>query len=284
VVARRLSHARGQRKAEFFIFEHGVDELNDWAPILLQKMQALPKLANVASDQQSAGRTLTIEVNRDVAFRLGVDPALVDSILYDAFGQRRVARIYTTLNQYYVILEVDPGYQLGQNALSRIYAKSAGGGMVPLSQFATVSPSIAPLAINHQGQFPSVTLSFNPASTSTVGEAVSAIQKTAADLHMPPSIAASFQGNAQAFQSSHRSTPILILAALVAVYLILGMLYESTIHPLTIISTLPSAAWRPADLDAVRYAARRDGHHRDHPLDRHRQEERRSARRLRPDR
>ena len=222
-------------------FEHGVDELNHWVPILLQKMQGLPQLADVASDQQSAGPTLTVQINRDVASRLGVDPAYVDSILYDAFGQRHVARIYTTLNEYYVILEVDPGYQLGPNALSRICAKSTGGGMVPLSQFTTVSPSTAPLAINHQGQFPSVTLSFNLAPDSTIGAAVSAIQKTTADLHVPRSIAASFQGYAQAFQSSLSSTPILILAALVAIYLILGMLYESTIHPLTIISTLPSA-------------------------------------------
>jgi HAE1 family hydrophobic/amphiphilic exporter-1 len=217
------------------------DELNHWAPILLRKLQAMPQLADVASDQQSAGQTLNIEVNRDVASRLGVDPALVDSILYDAFGQRHVARIYTTLNQYYVILEVDPSYQLGPNALTRIYAKSTSGGMVPLSQFSSVKPSIAPLAINHQGQFPSVTLSFNLAANSTIGEAVGVIRKAAADLHMPTSIATSFQGNAQAFQSSLGSTPILILAALVAVYLILGMLYESTIHPLTIISTLPSA-------------------------------------------
>jgi multidrug efflux pump subunit AcrB len=133
------------------------------------------------------------------------------------------------------------GYQLGPNALNRIYAKSASGAMTPLSQFATISSSIAPLAVNRQGQFPSVTLSFNLAANSTIGEAVSATEKTVADLHMPPSIAASFQGSAQAFQNSLSSTPILILAALVAVYLILGMLYESTIHPLTIISTLPSA-------------------------------------------
>ncbi len=217
------------------------DELNHWAPILLQKLQGLPQLADVASDQQSAGPTLKLEIDRDVASRLGVDPAYVDEVLYDAFGQRHVARIYTTLNEYYVILEVDPGYQLGPNALSRIYAKSTGGGMVPLSQFATVSASTAPLAINHQGQFPSVTLSFNLAPHSTIGAAVSAAQKAASDLHLPPSIAASFQGSAQAFQSSLSSTPILILAALVAIYFILGMLYESTIHPLTIISTLPSA-------------------------------------------
>jgi hydrophobe/amphiphile efflux-1 (HAE1) family protein len=216
-------------------------ELNHWAPLLLEKMQGLPQLRDVASDQQGAGRTLNIEVNREVASRLGVDPALVDGILYDAFGQRHVARIYTTLNQYYVILEVDPSFQLGPNALSRIYAKSTNGSMVPLSQLASVSPAVAPLAVNHQGQFPSVTLSFNLAANSTIGEAVAAVRRAAADLHLPASIAASFQGNAQAFQSSLSSTPILIVAALVAVYIILGMLYESTIHPLTIISTLPSA-------------------------------------------
>src|SRR5580700_2414997 len=227
-VGARLSKTQYQ----YTLVDVDSDELNHWAPILLQKMQALPQLADVASDQQSAGPTLKVEINRDVASRLGVDPALVDSILYDAFGQRHVARIYTTLNEYYVILEVDPSYQLGPNALSRIYAKSTGGGMVPLSQFATISPSTAPLAINHQGQFPSVTLSFNLAPNSTIGAAVSAVQKAAADLHMPPSIATSFQGNAQAFQSSLSSTPILILAALVAIYLILGVLYESTIHPL----------------------------------------------------
>jgi hydrophobe/amphiphile efflux-1 (HAE1) family protein len=216
-------------------------ELNHWAPLLLKKMQGLPQLRDVASDQQSAGRTLNIEVNREAASRLSVDPALVDGILYDAFGQRHIARIYTTLNQYYVILEVDPSFQLGPNALSRIYAKSASGSMVPLSQLASVTSSVAPLAVNHQGQFPSVTLSFNLAANSTIGEAVTAIRRTAADLHLPASIATGFQGNAQAFQSSLSSTPILIVAALVAVYIILGMLYESTIHPLTIISTLPSA-------------------------------------------
>jgi multidrug efflux pump subunit AcrB len=201
----------------------------------------LPQLADVASDQQSAGRMLNVEVNRDVASRLGVNPATVDSLLYDAFGQRHVARIYTTLNQYYVILEVDPAFQLGPDALSRIYATSTSGAPIPLSQLASIGPSTAPLAINHQGQFPSVTLSFNLPPGGTIGDAVTAIRKTAAQLHMPPSIATSFQGSAEAFQNSLGSTPILILAALVAVYLILGMLYESTIHPLTIISTLPSA-------------------------------------------
>jgi len=217
------------------------DEINHWAPILLEKLRGLPQLADVASDQQSAGRMLNVEVNRDVASRLGVDPATVDSLLYDAFGQRHVARIYTTLNQYYVILEVDPAFQLGPDALDRIYATSTSGAPVPLSQLASIGPSTAPLAINHQGQFPSVTLSFNLPPGGTIGDAVTAIRKTTAELRMPPSIATSFQGSAQAFQNSLGSTPILILAALVAVYLILGMLYESTIHPLTIISTLPSA-------------------------------------------
>jgi hydrophobe/amphiphile efflux-1 (HAE1) family protein len=236
-VGARLSKTQYQ----FTLVDVDSDELNHWAPVLLEKMQNLPQLNDVASDQQSAGRTLKIEVNRETASRLGVDPALVDAILYDGFGQRHVARIYTTLNQYYVILEVDPGFQLGPNALSRIYARSASGTMVPLSQLASVTQAIAPLAVNHQGQFPSVTLSFNLAANSTIGAAVTAIRRATADLHLPPSIATSFQGNAQAFQSSLSSTPILILAALVAIYIILGMLYESTIHPLTIISTLPSA-------------------------------------------
>jgi hydrophobe/amphiphile efflux-1 (HAE1) family protein len=216
-------------------------ELNHWAPILLRKLQGLSQLTDVASDQQSSGRTLKIEVNRQVASRLGIDPSVVDTLLYDGFGQRHVARIYTTLNQYYVILEVDPGYQLGPNALSRIYATSASGAAVPLSQFASISQSVAPLAVNHQGQFPSVTLSFNLPPGIVIGDAVTAIKEAAADLDLPRSIATSFQGSAQAFQSSLSNTPILILAALVAVYLILGMLYESTIHPVTIISTLPSA-------------------------------------------
>ena len=154
--------------------------------------------------------------------------------------------------------------------------------MTPLSQFARVSPSVAPLAVNHQGQFPSVTLSFNLAPNATIGEAVPAVQETVASLKLPSSIATSFQGNAQAFQSSLSSTPILILAALVAVYLILGMLYESLVHPLTIISTpAVGRARRFADPDAVRHAARRHRHHRHHPLDRHREEERHHAGRLR---
>jgi len=217
------------------------DELDHWAPILLKKLQTLPQLTDVASDQQSTGRVLKVEVNRQLAQQLGINPSVVDSILYDAFGQRVAARIYTRLNQYFVILEVQPDFQLGPNALSRIYATSSSGAEVPLSEFAKITSTVAPIAVNHQGQFPSVTLSFNLAPKVSIGEAVIAIQQATQELHLPASIATSFQGSAQAFQSSLSSTPILILAALIAVYIILGMLYESTIHPITIISTLPSA-------------------------------------------
>jgi hydrophobe/amphiphile efflux-1 (HAE1) family protein len=217
------------------------DELDHWAPILLKKLQGLRQLTDVASDQQSTGRVMKIEINRQLAQKMGINPSVVDSILYDAFGQRVAARIYTRLNQYFVILEVEPDFQLGPNALSRIYATSSSGREVPLSEFAKITSTVAPIAVNHQGQFPSVTLSFNLPPNVPIGAAVTAIQQAAKELHLPASIATSFQGSAQAFQNSLSSTPILILAALIAVYIILGMLYESTIHPITIISTLPAA-------------------------------------------
>jgi len=217
------------------------DELDHWAPILFNKLKTLPQLTDVASDQQSTGRVLKVAVNRQLAQQLGINPSVVDSILYDAFGQRVAARIYTRLNQYFVILEVEPDFQLGPNALSRIFATSSSGTEVPLSEFAKITSTVAPIAVNHQGQFPSVTLSFNLPPNVSIGAAVTAIQQATKELHLPASIATSFQGSAQAFQSSLSSTPILILAALIAVYIILGMLYESTIHPITIISTLPSA-------------------------------------------
>ncbi|PNG24435.1 efflux RND transporter permease subunit [Methylocella silvestris] len=217
------------------------DELTRYAPLLFERLKTLPELASVATDQQSAGRTLNVEIDRTAAARLGIDPATVDSTLYDAFGQRHVARIYTALNQYYVILEVDPRYQLGPNALERIYIRTQNNTMTPLRQIARLTSGVAPIAINHQNQFPSVTLSFNLAPGATIGAAVAAVEAANAALHMPRSIAAGFSGNAQAFQNSLGSTPPLILAALFAVYIILGMLYESAIHPLTILSTLPSA-------------------------------------------
>jgi hydrophobe/amphiphile efflux-1 (HAE1) family protein len=226
---------------QYTLVDVDIDELNHWAPILFNKLKTLPQLTDVASDQQSTGRVLKVEIDRQLAQQYGINPSVVDSILYDAFGQRVAARIYTRLNQYFVILEVEPDFQLGPNALSRIYATSSTGKEVPLSQFAKVTSTVAPIAVNHQGQFPSVTLSFNLPPKVSIGAAVSAIQQAAKELHLPASIATSFQGSAQAFQNSLSSTPILILAALIAVYIILGMLYESTIHPITIISTLPSA-------------------------------------------
>jgi HAE1 family hydrophobic/amphiphilic exporter-1 len=236
-IGSRLSKTQYQ----FTMTDVDESELQHYAPLLLKKMQALPELTAVASDQQSSGTTLMVTIDRSAASRFGIDPAKVDSTLYDAFGQRHIARIFTRLNQYYAILEVDPTYQLGPNALQRIYVRSQTGTEVPLSQIASFATILSPIAVNHQGQFPSVTLSFNLSPGVSIGSAVSAVEGAVAALHMPASIATGFQGSAQAFQSSLSSTPILILAALFAVYLILGMLYESLIHPLTILSTLPAA-------------------------------------------
>jgi multidrug efflux pump subunit AcrB len=236
-LASRLSKTQYQ----FTMTDVNQDELNKWATLLYGKLNTLPELADVASDQANTGRQLKLQIDRDAASRLGIDPSTVDNTLYDAFGQRHVAQLFTTLNSYYVILEVDPSFQLGPYALNRIYVRSSGGAMVPLGQFASVEYGATALAVNHQNQFPSVTLSFNLAPSVAVGTAVAAVQSAAAALRMPATVATNFQGNAQAFQSSLSSMPVLIFAALVAVYLILGMLYESFIHPITILSTLPSA-------------------------------------------
>lgn len=236
-LASRLSKTQYQ----FTLTDVNEDELNSWAGKLFETLKKRPELADVASDQANAARQLKLRIDRDAASRLGIDPAAVDNALYDAFGQRHVAQLFTTLNTYYVILEVDPSFQSGPYALNRIYVRSSNGSMVPLSQFTTIEYGAAALAVNHQNQFPSVTLSFNLSPGTAVGTAVAAVQQETAALHMPSTIATSFQGNAQAFQSALASTPVLILAAIVAVYLILGMLYESTIHPITILSTLPSA-------------------------------------------
>jgi hydrophobe/amphiphile efflux-1 (HAE1) family protein len=226
---------------QYTLTDVDLSEVNRWAPIIQDALAKLPQVVDLTSDQQSAGPQLNLAINRDVASRLGITPADIDTVMYDAFGQRPISQLYTSLNQYYVIMEVNPQFQLGPQALQRIYVRSQTAGMVPLSELVTLQPTVAPLSVNHQGQFPSVTLSFNLKGKAPLGPAVAAINKTMATLHVPPTIQASFQGNAQAFQSSLSSTPILILAALIAVYLILGMLYENIIHPLTIISTLPSA-------------------------------------------
>ncbi len=226
---------------QYTLTDVDITELDRWAPIVQTALSKLPQVIDLTSDQQSGAPQVTLAINRDVASRLGITAADIDGVLYDAFGQRPISQLFTSLNQYFVIMEVNPNFQLGPNALERIYVKSQTAGMVPLSELVTQQPTVTPLSVNHQGQFPSVTLSFNLRANTPLGPAVTAINNAFASLHAPPTIQASFQGNAQAFQSSLSSTPVLILAALIAVYIILGMLYENTIHPLTIISTLPSA-------------------------------------------
>ena len=216
-------------------------ELNRWAALFLDKIKAIPGITDITTDQENAGPLLDITVNREVASSFGILPSTVDNTLDDAFGQRIVSTMYTMNNEYHVVLEVDPKFQFGPEALNNIYINSSTGQQVPLRTLINSGVKVAPLVVNHQGQFPSVTISFNLAPGNSIGQAVSAIQQVEKELGKPASLATSFQGNAQAFQSSLSSTPLLIAAALVVIYLILGMLYESVIHPITILSTLPSA-------------------------------------------
>ena len=216
-------------------------ELDHWSTQFLNRIRAVPGIADVTTDQLNAGPMLDITVKREVASSYGILPYTIDNTLDDAFGQRIVSTIYTTLQQYHVILEVDPKFQYGPEALNGIYVKSSSGQQVPLSTLVDSVVKVAPLVINHQGQFPSVTISFNLQPGTAIGQAVSGIRNVEKELHPPLSLQTSFQGNAQAFGASLKSTPILILASLFVIYLILGVLYESLIHPITIISTLPSA-------------------------------------------
>jgi multidrug efflux pump subunit AcrB len=216
-------------------------ELAHWATLFLDKFKTSPGVADVTTDQLNAGPMLDITIKREVASSYGILPYAIDNTLDDAFGQRIVSTIYTTLQQYHVILEVDPKFQYGPEALNGIYVKSSSGQQVPLSTLVDTVVKVSPLVVNHQGQFPSVTISFNLAPGAALGEAVSGIQKVKRDLNPPLSLQTSFQGNAQAFGASLSSTPVLIAAALFVIYLILGILYESLIHPITILSTLPSA-------------------------------------------
>ncbi len=216
-------------------------ELADWAPKLIDKLKELPQLTDVASDQQQLGTQASLVIDRDTASRLGILPQAIDDTLYDAFGQRQVSTIFTQLNQYHVVLEVNPSFQQNPDALKQIYVHSSNGTQVPLSAFTQYSSELTPIAVNHQGQFPVVTLSFNLKQGASLGQAVDAIKQAQLDLGFPASIHAGFQGTAQAFQAALANEPILVLAALVTVYIVLGVLYESYIHPITILSTLPSA-------------------------------------------
>jgi multidrug efflux pump len=217
------------------------NELLQWAPRVLERLRRMPELTDVNSDQQNKGLEARLVIDRATASRLGITPQMIDDTLYDAFGQRQVSTTYTQLNQYHVVMEVDPRFWQNPDGLKSIYVRARSGELAPLSAFTHYEPSTAPLAVNHSGQFPSVTISFNLPAGVALGTAVDAINRAEAEIHVPSSIRGNFQGTAQAFQASLANEPILIAAALLAVYIVLGVLYESLIHPLTILSTLPSA-------------------------------------------
>ena len=236
-VGGRLSNALFQ----FTLQGDDLRERNRWAPRVQRKLQELPSLVDVSSDAQNRGLEASLVIDRDTASRLGITPQLIDDTLYDAFGQRQVSTMYTELNQYHVVMEVAPAFWQSPETLEDIYVRPATGAPVPLAAFTHFAPGTTALAVNHQGQFPAITLSFNLAPGVALGDAVAAIEAAVRDLGLPAGIHSSFQGTAQAFQASLANEPLLILAALVTVYIVLGVLYESYIHPLTILSTLPSA-------------------------------------------
>jgi multidrug efflux pump len=236
-VGGRFSNATYQ----YSLQDADLKELADWAPQLVQRFRRIPQLRDVSSDQQDRGLETRLVIDRDTASRLGVTAAVIDATLYDAFGQRQVSTMYRQLNQYHVILEVAPQFQQNPQALDNIYVRSSNGNQVPLSAFSHYAATNSALSIPHQGQFPAITLSFNLAPGVALGDAVNAIDAAKLDMRTPASLHGNFAGTAAAFQESLRNQPILILAALIAVYIVLGVLYESYVHPLTILSTIPSA-------------------------------------------
>jgi multidrug efflux pump len=231
----------GNAQYQYTLQSADIEELNSWAPRLLQKMRQLPELRDQNSDQQDKGLQAKLVIDRDTASRLGVTPQTLDNALYDAFGQRQVSTMYEPLNQYHVVMEVADQFQQTPEALHNIYLKSTTGSAIPLAAFTHFEPSNTPLAVSHQGQVPSVTISFNLAPGISLGQATDAIVNAERSIGFPPSISASFQGTAAAFQESQSIMLILIITALAAVYIVLGMLYESYMHPITILSTIPSA-------------------------------------------
>ena len=234
--------ARGSdAQYQYTLSDENLKELNTWAPQLLAKMREIPELRDVSTDQQDQGLQATLIIDRDTASRLGITATQIDQVLYDAFGQRQVSTMYTGLNQYFVVMEVAPQYQNSPDSLNGIYIKTSAGTTVPLATIAHFSPTRTSLQVNHQGQYPAVTLTFNLAPNVALGNAVTALENAQREMGMPSAIHATFQGTAQAFQASVANEPYLILAAIVAVYIVLGILYESLIHPITILSTLPSA-------------------------------------------
>jgi multidrug efflux pump len=233
----RVSRAQFQYSLE----DADPNELATWVPKFVARLRQLPELADVGSDQLNNGLQAHLVFDRSTASRLGITPQMLDDTLYDAFGQRQISTMFTQLNQYRVVLETKPGFHQTPQDLTHIFLRSQDGGSVPLSAFTRVEERSTPLAVNHQGQFPVVTVSFNLAPGAALGAAVKAVNQVKEDLGMPDSIQAQFQGTAASFQGSLSNTPLLILAAVITVYILLGVLYESYIHPLTILSTLPSA-------------------------------------------
>jgi multidrug efflux pump subunit AcrB len=237
----QIDNRLSRTQFQYVIEDADPDELAEWGPKILEAMRKLPELSDVASDQQAEAPTLALRIDRDSAARLAVSTQAIDDTLYDAFGQRQISTIFTQLNLYRVILEVAPKYRDDPEALDKLYVKSLTGGAVPLSAVVKRVPAYAQLAIGHQGQFPAATLSFNVAPGSALGSATQAIQQAQDELGVPAGVRGEFQGAAQAFGVALNSEPLLILAALIVVYIVLGVLYESYIHPITILSTLPSA-------------------------------------------
>ena len=230
-----------QAQYQFTLQGENLAELNQWAPQLLQKLRAMPQLMQVNTDQQDKGLEANITIDRDTASRLGVAAQDIDSVLYDAFGQRQVSTIYEPLNQYHVVMEVAPEFQQSPDTLQDTYVNSSNGNMVPLSAFTHFGPDNTSLAVNHQGQWPAVTISFNLAPGVSLGQATAMIENAERSINFPATIHGSFQGTAAAFKDSIANEPILIMTALLTVYIVLGILYESYIHPITILSTIPSA-------------------------------------------
>jgi multidrug efflux pump len=237
----RIGGRASSAQYQYTLQSVSLSELNTWAPKVEQKLRTLPEIADVNSDQQDKGQQSLVVFDRSTASRLGLSPQLIDDTLYDAFGQRQVSIIYNPLNQYHVVMEVAPQFWQSSAALQDIYVRAPTGAQVPLSAVTRYDLTSTLLSVNHQGQFPGVTLSFNMAPGASLGEAVLAIEKSMRDIGLPGDIRGTFQGTAKAFQASLQNQPLLILAALITVYIVLGILYESYIHPLTILSTLPSA-------------------------------------------
>lgn len=233
---------QGNAQFQYTLFAYDLDTLNTWVPRVMKELSSLPGLADINSDQQSNGLEIYVTIDRDTAARLGVTPETIDNTLYNAFGQRQVSTLYANMNQYHVVMEVAPQYWQRPQTLEEIYVNTTNGTLVPLAALASFTPSKTLLSVNHQGQFPCATLSFNLLPGAALGDAVKALEAKVAAMELPSgSVVGSFRGTAQAFKDSLSSVPFLVLAALLTVYIVLGVLYESLLHPITILSTLPSA-------------------------------------------